>query len=61
MQQEPILIIAGVIVVLSLMVLLGFTVWVLRTTTGLATVLKALAIPLGAVPAVLYALFWLYG
>lgn len=61
MQQDPMLIVAGVVVALSLVVLLGFTVWVLRTATRLPSVIAALAIPFGALPAVLYALYWLYG
>jgi hypothetical protein len=60
MQGQAVLI-ASLMVTLSLFVLLGFTVWVLRSTSRpLAPVIKALAVPVGALPAILYALYWLY-
>ncbi|GAA1794068.1 hypothetical protein [Actinomadura chokoriensis] len=49
---------AGVVVILTLFVLVGFVVWVLRSTPRLPAVITAIAVLLGALPAVISALFW---
>ncbi|MEU5990420.1 hypothetical protein ABZ806_15745 [Spirillospora sp. NPDC047418] len=55
-MQDPLT--AGVVVILALFVLVGFVVWVLRSTPRLPAVITAIAVLLGAVPAVISALFW---
>lgn len=54
--QDPLT--AGVVVTLALFVLIGFVVWVLRSTPRLPAVITAIAVLLGALPAVISALFW---
>jgi hypothetical protein len=55
-MQDPLT--AGVVVTLALFVLIGFVVWVLRAAPRLPAVITAIAVLLGALPAVISALFW---
>lgn len=55
-MQDPLT--AGVVVTLALFILIGFVVWVLRSTPRLPAVITAIAVLLGALPAVISALFW---
>jgi hypothetical protein len=48
---------AGVIVALAFFVLVGYLVTVLRGSQKLATIIAAVAALIGALPAVLYALY----
>jgi hypothetical protein len=55
-MQDPLA--AGVVVTLALFALIGFVVWVLRTAPRLPSVIIAITVLVGALPAVISALFW---
>lgn len=57
-MHDPALIVAGVVVTLAFFILIGFIVWVLSRTTALSPpLIRALAVLVAALPAILYALY----
>jgi hypothetical protein len=57
MQQDPLLIIAGVCVTLAFFVLVGYVVSALPKIRNPYLVIASLAVLIGALPGILYALY----
>ena len=56
MAQDPVLIVAGVVVTLAFFILVGYVVRALRGSSRPAAAIAAIATLVGALPAILYAL-----
>lgn len=57
MPQDPVLIVAGVVVTLAFFMLVGYVSRALRNSSRPAAAIVAVATLVGALPAILYALY----
>ncbi|MEU8303434.1 hypothetical protein AB0C84_07705 [Actinomadura sp. NPDC048955] len=60
----PVLLLPGVLVILAYFSLIAFVVWVLRPQNAqprpLVKVIVALSVVMGALPPIVYGLYWIY-